>query len=205
MGRLLADPDVRAGLQRAFDGARPRFEHVIKAIAAVERTLLSASSAYDRYVFFGETMDDAEMRGMDLFFGEPGCGRCHGGITFDNNFVRIAGRAPKSGAVTRHFDMGVGGQGEPGAFASRACEIPGLASKPQIPGSAGSSRFRVPGLRNLALTAPYMHDGSIMTLDSVLDHYVRGTPSTPPLQLDTSERSALISFLLALTDETLPE
>jgi cytochrome c peroxidase len=123
------------------DGPAVTFEHVVKAIASFERTLISGESAFDRYVFGGEhaALSDQAKRGMALFFSrKAGCSSCHSGFNFSGSWRDSQGQTGKV------------------AFANN-----GTSDRP----------MRVPTLRNVALTAPYMHDGRFATLDAVLDHY----------------------------------
>ncbi|HEX4647466.1 MAG TPA: cytochrome c peroxidase [Steroidobacteraceae bacterium] len=188
--QLGADPAYAAAFAAAFPGEAPPvgFDHLVKAIAAFERTLISGRSAFDRYVFDGEheALTPEAKRGMALFFSpRVGCSRCHSGFNFAGNW-RDA-------------------QGETGP--------PSFASD-----GAGEVPMRVPTLRNIALTAPYMHDGRFATLPAVLEHYSSvgassragggdgglGHPDRrlPRAPLTTTERAELIAFLQSLTDES---
>jgi cytochrome c peroxidase len=175
---LSADESTRAAFVAAFPGdhALVSIDNAIRAIAAYERTLLSAASPFDRYVFAGDhaALTPEQKRGMDVFFSDRGgCARCHGGINFAGDWVdRDHPSAPAVFADT--------GTGE---------------------------KVRVPTLRNLAATAPYMHDGRFATLDAVLDHYEKlaaSSDSDPRLRrgpLTTDERAALREFLGSLADQ----
>ena len=179
---MRSDPGYAQAFVLAFGHAPVTFDHIVKAIAAFERTLISGNSAFDRYVFNGEhgALSPAAKRGMSLFFSaRAGCSACHSGFNFAGNWRDS--------------------QGETGAtsFASN-----GVSPQP----------MRVPTLRNIALTAPYMHDGRFATLDSVLDHYARVAQSarreSPPntdrrlrtFDLNSTERADLVAFLRSLTD-----
>lgn len=148
------------------------FDHLIKAIAAFERTLISGHSPFDEYVFNGkhDALTPEAKRGMALFYSERlGCANCHSGFNF-------------SGA----WRDAQGATAEP-TFANNG---------------VGSAAVRVPTLRNVALTAPYMHDGSLSTLEAVLDHYQRANPPLRAFTLTEAERQELIAFLQSLTDPT---
>lgn len=173
--KLAADPGVVRAFQRAFPRERQpvTMNNVIRAIAAFERTLLSADSAFDRYAFRGEhdALDAKQKRGMELFFSSrTGCSACHGGINFAGPWVDAS--HPEAEPV--FADTGTG------------------------------ERVRVPTLRNLGATAPYLHDGRLPTLESVLDHYERvaADPAADPRlrrpPLTTSDRDALLAFLRSL-------
>jgi cytochrome c peroxidase len=172
-----------AALAGAFAAAFPQepkpvsVDNVIRAIAAYLRTLLSASSPFDRYVFAGEhdALDAGQKRGMALFFSQrSGCSACHAGINFANAWID----SEHTSATPVFADTGTG------------------------------KFVRVPTLRNLALTAPYLHDGRFSTLDAVLDHYenlARDPGADVRLrrpQLTTDERLELARFLLSLNDST---
>lgn len=160
----------------AHDDGAVSFDHLIKAIAAFERTLIAGDSPFDHYVFRGEhdALSAQEKRGMQLFYSaRAGCGTCHSGFNFNGNW---------------RDSKGVTGES---AFANN-----GVDNQP----------MRVPTLRNITLTAPYMHDGRFGTLEAVLDHYasVAQQPSSDPklrtFNLSPAERTDLIAFLHALTD-----
>ncbi len=172
-----------AALARAFGAAFPQqtqpvtVDNVIRAIAAYLRTLLSASSPFDRYVFAGEhdALDAVQKRGMELFFSaRSGCSVCHSGINFANAWIDSEHRS----ATPVFADTGTG------------------------------QFVRVPTLRNLSATAPYMHDGRFATLDAVLDHYEKlavdpgAETRLRRAQLTTDERRELTAFLLSLNDAT---
>jgi len=174
---LSVDAALVAAFGAAFPGeARPlTIDNTIRAIAAYLRTLLSASSPFDRYVFAGDhdALDPAQKRGMELFFSaRSGCSACHAGINFANAWID----REHTSATPVFADTGTG------------------------------QFVRVPTLRNLALTAPYMHDGRFATLDAVLDHYERlavdpgADARLRRAQLTTVERRELAEFLLSLND-----
>jgi cytochrome c peroxidase len=190
---LSVDPRYAAAFAAAFPqepglkshAAGPvTFDHLVKAIAAFERTLISGSSPFDRYVFGGEhaALPEEAKRGMALFFSrEIGCAQCHSGFNFAGNWRDAQGATGRA------------------SFANN-----GTSTRP----------MRVPTLRNIALTAPYMHDGRFATLTGVLEHYsglgqqaqVRGRghqdPRLPQRPLAAGERTELIAFLESLTDES---
>ena len=161
------------------------FDHIVKAIAAFERTLISGSSPFDRYVFGGEhgALSEEAKRGMALFFSPAiGCGQCHSGFNFAGNWR----------------------------------DAQGATGRPSFANDGTSTHaMRVPTLRNIALTAPYMHDGRFATLPEVLEHYsnlgqlsqMRGRGHQdrrlPQRPLAGGERTALIAFLESLTDASL--
>jgi cytochrome c peroxidase len=143
-------------------------DHVIKAIAAFERTLISGRSSFDRYVFDDDrtALSESAKRGMSLFFStRVGCAQCHFGLNFSGpTSYEGHEHARAIYANTGLYDLD-GRDGYPPSDR-------GLMDVTHRAADAG--RFRVPTLRNVALTAPYMHDGSLPSLDDVLDHYARG-------------------------------
>jgi cytochrome c peroxidase len=182
--RLNTDPEYVVMAMEAYGRAPDPFV-ITRSIACFERSLLSGSSAYDQYVQNNNTgaLTPGQVRGMNLFFSErANCAVCHGGF----NFTTYA--FENNGLYDDYAD--------PGRFR--------LTGKEE-----DKALFKVPGLRNVALTAPYMHDGSIATLEAVVDHYISGGQNHPhknpiikPLDLTLSERNDLVEFLTSLTDET---
>lgn len=208
LARLGEEPIYVELFGEAF-GGRIDVPGIVSALAAFQRTLISYDSPYDRWIA-GE--DDAlsasAQRGFDLFFSERAeCYHCHGGFDFSN--------------ATRTADMTVG---VPAFHNTGLYDVDGEGSYP-VPNvglveftglDADRGRFRVPTLRNVAVSAPYMHDGSLATLEDVLQHYIRGgtlresgdgaeNPHKDglirPLSLDEGDVADLIAFLEALTDE----
>ena len=189
-------------------------QNVTKAIASFERTIISASSPYDRYHYGGDdkAISDSAKRGEVLFFSEPlSCFRCHGGFNF-SDATDFEGRR---GREIQFHNTGL--YNIAGAMSYPA---PNLGIYEYTLKQEDVGKFKVPTLRNIALTAPYMHDGSAKTLDAVLDHYSAGgrtivgspnagegfhNPNKDPLirgfKLSAQERADLIAFLESLTDD----
>ncbi len=173
---LAQDPGYARAFELAFPGVTEvSMDHVIRAIAAYERTLFAGHSAFDRYVFGGEhaALDESQKRGMALFFSaRSGCSSCHGGINFAGPWVD----RDQPRALAIFADTGTG------------------------------QSVRVPTLRNLAATAPYLHDGRFTSLDAVLEHYERlaADPGADArlrrAPLTTGERASLLRFLESLND-----
>ena len=170
-------------MSREAYGRDPDFYIITRGIACFERTLLSGQSRYDQFFFQGKSdaLSAAEQRGMDLFFSEKtNCGVCHAGFNFSNYAFE------NNGLYESYAD--------PGRF-----RLTGLETD--------RARFKTPTLRNVALTSPYMHDGSLATLDAVIEHYDSGgkahpqrSPLIKPLGLSPQEKTDLLRFLKALTD-----
>lgn len=205
--RLRRDPETVRRFHAAFAGeARPvRMDNVARALAGFERTLISGDSRYDRWVFWDEreALSRDERRGMELFFSRrAGCSACHAGFNLSGPVV-FSGAERADPAFHNTNLYNADGEG------SYPASDPGLLTHTGRPQDMG--RFRAPTLRNVARTAPYMHDGSVPTLAAVVEHYAAGGRARPvgpgrdpqlrPLDLSTGERRALVAFLEALTDE----
>ncbi|MDX2006264.1 MAG: cytochrome c peroxidase [Meiothermus sp.] len=181
--RLEGIPEYRLAFARAFPREPISLQTVAKAISAFQRTLVSFDSPYDRYVAGDDkAMSPAALRGMELFLGEKGdCFHCHVGGQFTDDQPR------NTALYTVYEDVGL-------ARATGKDEDVG--------------KFKTPTLRNVALTAPYMHDGSIKTLREAIQHYNNGgqpnlnsDPLIRPLGMTDAEVEDLVEFLKALTDE----
>jgi len=217
LGRLRADPAYPPRFAAAFPGVADPFDfnHVVAAIAAFERRLISGQSRVDRYRQ-GDlaALSASEQRGQDLFFTEAlECQHCHGGF----NFTIAVDHAGLATPASAFFNNGLYNVGGTGAYPATD---QGLYELTQLDADRG--RFKPPSLRNVAVTAPYMHDGSMATLDEVVRFYERGgrltttgpdagdgklNPNKSPFvggfTLTDQERSDLIAFLEALTDDAL--
>lgn len=211
-----------ARYRRLFRHAYPELRRpiswgtVVASLAAFQRTLISGDSRYDRYVAGRARLSAAERRGADLFFGERAeCFHCHGGFTFTDQ-VTWAG-APET--RTPFHNTGLFNIGGTGAFPEPNRGVFELTGDP-----ADMGAFRAPSLRNVGVTAPYMHDGSMRTLREVVDFYAAGgrdiaegpdagdgrlSPLRDPLlaAIDLSERDRrdLVAFLRTLTDRSFLE
>jgi cytochrome c peroxidase len=201
----LADVPLYAELfARAFpaDPAPVTLANVSRALACFERTLIAGDTPYDRLLFRDDAsaLSASARRGMQLFFSERlACGRCHAGVNLSGPVARAGGDAP---APTYHntalYDLGDGRYPAPNEGLFRAS-----GRAPDM------GRFRAPTLRNIAVTAPYMHDGSIATLEAVIDHYAAGgrapanrwkSEGLKGFRLEPGERADLLAFLASLTD-----
>lgn len=181
-----------------------------KALASFQRSLLSFDSPYDRYRYGGQksALSAAAKRGEELFFGEKlECYHCHGGFNFTDNLKHARTPFPEVG----FHNTGLYNEDGKGAYPKAS---PGIVEFTGEPRDAG--RFRTPSLRNVAVTAPYMHDGSIPTLHEVLrTHYARagravhtGRAANPlrsefiaGFEITEAEIADVVAFLEALTDE----
>jgi cytochrome c peroxidase len=210
-----------AGLfERAF-GAGPSPDRIGQAIASYERTLLLARSPFDRWYFGGESsvLGTRAVQGFRLFTGKAGCVGCHtiGGrdAVFSDGAFHDTGIGYHGAVVRPRERMPVSVELEPGVTVQMPLEAVESVGDPEVADLGRHEvtlappdiwKFRTPTLRNVALTAPYMHDGSLRTLEDVVRYYDRGAyrhpgldPQLRPLGLDESEVTALVEFLQALT------
>lgn len=181
ISRLRRHPQYPALFRKAY-GRDPDPFALTRAIAAFERTLVSGDSPYDRYLHGQSTaLDSAARRGMELFFSDAlHCASCHSGFNFtDYTFQNIG--LPVTTADSGRMRITLNEQ-DRGAY-------------------------KTPSLRNVALTAPYMHDGSLPTLEAVIDflasggeHFPNQHPHTLGFSITDREKADLIAFLDALTD-----
>jgi cytochrome c peroxidase len=213
LARLAHDRAYARAFRRAFPGEEKpvSLENVARALASFLRTLISGDSPFDRWSRGAEitALSPDERAGARLFFSKRvGCFHCHSGFN-------LAGAVDYDGAEPAeppHFhNTGLYDLDGHGAYPPLATGAHRLTGRPEDMGA-----FRAPTLRNVALTAPYMHDGSIATLEEVVDHYAAGGRAPRPQQamvdsvrdaqlngfeLTSEERAQLVAFLRALTDE----
>lgn len=170
-------------LSLAAFGEIPNPKVISNAIASFERTLISGNSRYDQFTFQKDSsaLSINELRGMHLF-NKHNCVTCHSGFNFTN------GEVVNNGLYQHYEDIG----------------------KMRVTlDSNDKGAFKVPTLRNVALTAPYMHDGSLKSLEAVVDHYIKGGFDNPnkdnrikELSLSENDKQDLVAFLKCLTDSS---
>lgn len=214
LGRIRADARYAPLYGAAFPGAAGPIDwpQITQALASFQRTLISANSRYDRYLQGRETFTAAERRGLDLFFGEKAeCFHCHAGHNLNDQVVHAGTRV----LDTPFHNTGLYNIGNTGNFPEHNQGLFEFSNR-----LADRGKFRAPSLRNVAVTAPYMHDGSVPTLEAVLDHYAgggrlissgpyagdgRAHPNKSDLisriDLNAQEKADLVAFLKTLTDE----
>jgi cytochrome c peroxidase len=168
--RLRSDSLYAQLFADAFPGeAEPvTVANIAKAIASFERTLISGESPYDRFVFQGDdaALSESAKRGLELFFSELlECDHCHGGLNFASSLTH----AGNLNDPTPFENNGLYNVGGTGAYPEPNTGLEAFTGEPRDMG-----RMKPPTLRNIELTAPYMHDGSVATLEEVIDHYERG-------------------------------
>lgn len=218
----IRDDPVYQRMFRAAYGSEPNYGDMVKAIAAFERTLVFVDSPFDRFVAGQEDAMSAEARqGWDLFNGKARCVTCH-----------TINSANPVGSDSRFHNIGVAARTQNfealAAEALRTLEQEGgiekideLALKTNLSelgrflvtkNRADIGAFKTEQLRNVGITAPYMHDGSMRTLWDVMDHYNKGGEANPyldggiePLALTEAEINAVVALLFAMTDDRFAE
>lgn len=186
MQKLQQDSTYVRAFTRVFGSVQPVTAHnTVRAIATFMRTMLSGNSRYDRFVLGEKTvLNESEQRGKELFFSErTRCASCHTGPDFTD------GKFHNTGLYRHYIDKGH-------YYATNKHSDVG--------------KFKTPSLRNIAITAPYMHDGTLNTLEEVMAHYNRGGHPNinrdtliHSLQLTDDETADIIHFMETLTDNTL--
>lgn len=170
-------PGYKRQFQKVF-GTDVTTENIAKALASFERTVLSGNAPYDKFKA-GDTkaLSDAADRGRKLYFGKAHCSACHSGPTFSDQAFHNIG----VGMEAKNPD-------------------PGRYEVTKIVGDKGS--FKTPGLRDIARSLPYMHDGSLKTLEEVVEYYDKGGVQNPqldeeirPLKLTAQEKADLVTFM----------
>jgi cytochrome c peroxidase len=189
IGRLEKDPGYVTAFKQAFpdEGGAINDVTISRAIASFERTVMSGNSPYDRYTQGGDksAMNESAQRGYQLFLGKANCASCHVGFNFTDESYHNLG----TGTVAKKPDMG-------------------RYAVTKLDGHQGA--FKTPTLREIANTAPYMSDGSLKTLEEVVEFYDKGcrnnkwlSPKVKPLGLTEQEKKDLVEFMKALSGEVV--
>ena len=184
--KLNANTEYKQLFKNAFNIDYIDSIHVVMAIAQFERSLISSNSKFDRFYRGEETLSPSELNGYAIFNSEKGdCFHCHGTQLFMDNLFHNNGLDPEP-----FTDLG----------------------RSAVTGnSSDDGKFKTPTLRNIEVSAPYMHDGRFFTLEQVIDHYDMGghySSTIDPnmkkvgigLQLTNQEKADLVAFLKTLTD-----
>ena len=214
---LRTEPRYHELTRKAFPKDRDPYSLLngVRAISAFVRTIISFDSPYDRYLRGDVTMmSEAAIRGMDLFFSERlECFHCHGGFNFTDSTTHASATIDQVG----YHNTGLYNLEGRGGYPEDNTGLYDMTGERRDMG-----RFKAPSLRNVAVTAPYMHDGSAPTLHDVIAHYERGgrlieeganagdgrlspykSEFVVGFQLSDMERADLIAFLESLTDESV--
>jgi len=190
--RLQADGDYRQAFERVF-GRAPDADALAAALASYVRTIVSGNAPVDRYGFGDlDALSPLEREGQRIFHDRGQCSACHGGPNFSDEQFHNTGVAWRQAGAT-DSSAPLAEPRDPGRFV--------VTNKP-----ADLGAFKTPTLREIARTAPYMHDGSLATLEDVIEFYSRGAQPNPhldrqirPLNLTDREKAALLAFLRALS------
>ncbi|MBU2018167.1 MAG: c-type cytochrome [Bacteroidetes bacterium] len=181
ISKRLAKNEKYVQLSLKAYGQEPNPFVITRSIAAFERTFISNQSKYDAYRKGKKSLSKTEKAGEDLFFNQLNCHECHGGFNFTNH------KTTNNGLIFSALDSG-------------RMRVTKKESDRDV--------VKIPTLRNIALTAPYMHDGRFETLEQVIEHYKRGGDKAPnkdeliqAFELSTLEMKQLIAFLNTLTDK----
>jgi cytochrome c peroxidase len=193
VSKIQKDPGYQAEFKQAFGPGAITLAIVEKSLASFERTLLSGNSPFDQYQYGGnkQALSPAAVRGLSIFT-DPKRGNCVVCHTINQNYALFTdGKFHNTGA-------GVSGAGD----------FTDLGRVSQTKVAADTGEFKTPTLRNVALTAPYMHDGSLKTLKDVVDFYAGGGNSNPYLDkeikglaLSAQDRADLVAFLESLNGD----
>ncbi|MEM6528873.1 MAG: MbnH family di-heme enzyme [Chloroflexota bacterium] len=215
--RLREDPLYPFLFANAFPEAEDplTYQHIVQSLSSFVRTMISGDSPYDRFVYQGnyEALSESALRGMDMFLSEQfECHHCHGGF----NFTLSTRHANTTFEEQPFFNTGLYNIDGEGAYPRGNTGIFEVTGRPEDMG-----RFRPPTLRNVELTAPYMHDGSMATLEEVIRFYADGgrvieagpnagdgrdnpfkSGFVPGFEITDQEMEDMLNFLHSLTDET---
>lgn len=219
-----ADATYRVRFEDAFgkiaSQVTPR--ELLQAIAAFERTLVAGDSAFDRFWFAGDeaALSAAQRRGFTLFLEKGRCVSCHvieqtSALFTDNRFHNLGVGAPAPEGTAKVVRSFLDSEVPPAELSERVMVDPATSGLGRLAVSRAlgdMGAFKTPTLRNVARTAPYMHDGSLKTLEEVVTWHanggvpIAGQPASPfvssglrPVSLSPEERTDLVAFLEALT------
>ena len=219
LDKIAGIPEYSEAFETAFGYSQPTMESLGKALSDYQRTLVAANSPFDQWRYGGDetTLSAQAKAGYQLFTGEANCSRCH--LIGADNAPLTDGKAHNTGiGYARSMQQrdqphpvtlapGMVVMVDPAVYADAAETPPndlGLYEVTQKP--ADRWKFQTPSLRNIALTAPYMHDGSMANLEEVIDFYSSGgldnpllSPLIEPLHLSEEQRGQLLAFLMALS------
>lgn len=182
---IRAVPGYRKRFKEVFGSEKVTIDQIAQAIATFERTVLSGNSAYDKFKAGDKSaLTDSQKRGMDVFFSDNArCDSCHEGFNFTNG---------------KYANIGIG----------MDAPSPDLGRFVVTKKEDDKGAFKTPTLRDVARTGPYMHDGSLKTLEDVVEHYNKGGTKNPwlhpdvrPLNLTPQDKKDLVEFLKALNGE----
>ncbi len=214
---ILHDVAYRAQFQKIFAVPANQLstEHVAKAIANYERSLIAGNSPFDRFLFGRDhsVLSNSAERGLDIFKRKGNCLVCHeiswnNALFTDNRFYNVGVGFERLAPVIDDFIAAISQGGNPDNFPLTGAQRSELGRFNVTKAIVDIGKFKTPSLRNIALTSPYMHDGSLNTLEEVIEHYDKGGYKNRfidaeifPLHLTPQEKADLLAFLKALTSE----
>jgi cytochrome c peroxidase len=197
VSKLNADPELRKEFEKAFGPGKITLNKIEQSIASFERTLLSGDSAFDRYAYGGDkkAMSPGAIRGFEVF-KDPKRGNCASCHLVSSKYALF------TDGLFHNLGVGVNDEGQ----------LTDLGRYSETKREADKGAFKTPTLRNVALTAPYMHDGGLKTLKEVVDFYAGRGNSNPYLDkristitLTGKDRADLVEFLETLTSSPTPD
>lgn len=203
----LQTADYQRLFDQAFGNEDANFDHIVKALSSFVRSLISLQAPFDRYAYQNddEALSESAKRGLNLFFSERlECHHCHGGF----NFTQSSVHQDQLLDLNPFHNTGLYNTDGNGAYPDTDRGLIEITME-----SKDMGRFRAPTLRNVSVSAPYMHDGSLTTLTEVVDFYVEGGRDkgiNSPLksafvkgfEATDQDKLDLINFLYSLTDQT---
>jgi cytochrome c peroxidase len=213
---IAADPGYVELFQKAY-GRAPNYADVGRALASFERTLIFLDAPFDKYVAGDDkAISPAAQRGLVLFGGKARCVSCHmlnasNPLGTDNLYhnIGVSARTQNFEQLAKQGLAAVKGGADERSLDNLALEtdLSELGRFITTRNRSDIGAFKTEQLRNVGITAPYMHDGSLRTLWDVVDHYNRGGETNPyldggiePLDLSEAEIDDLVAFLFTLTD-----
>jgi len=199
VGKVQALPYYSDLFVKAFGNSTINAINISQALSAFVRSIRSDKTRFDFFLNGEATLNGLEMEGKSLFFGKYNCNVCHKSDSSGSGYITSQGNPVKFVNIGLDADYADNGRFNVTHDAS------------------DKGKFKIPALKNVALTAPYMHDGRFATLDEVLNHYSHGIANHPnldsklrdangsPLQMNISgeEKTAIIAFLNTLTDYSM--
>ena len=221
IARIRGLPDYKGAFEASFAGHGPSRKHVGAAIAAFEATLVSGNSRFDRHWYGRDAnaLSDQERAGLELFRGRAGCATCHtigarDALFSDGRYhITGVGSAPHAASFVVRLAPGVSTEltdADLGSFAPHEQLDLGrfqVTHKPEH-----RHAFKTPSLRNVSRSAPYMHDGTLATLEDVIEFYDRGGGNIAgksallrPLALGKADKRALVAFLKTLDGDNVEQ
>jgi len=192
LGKLSAKALYRDQFKRAFNTETITEEYLALALEQFMLSISSYESKYDRVQLGLESFTESEERGLQIFNGPANCDQCHVGVNFENRGFENNGLDAEEDMLDYGRELATGDPNDRG-------------------------KFKVPSLRNVSLTAPYMHDGRFQTLEEVVEFYnseVVYSPTINPfffsnaeggLGLSEQDKEDLVNFMMTLTDESFPD